>query len=396
MHLRFLPISTLLAFLALTSAVGIWFYASRPDTATEVSMVEAVQIVEDDDLIRTEQVLQGYPADAKLSEPLLLLRGYRALAADRPEDALRYFRYLKPEGDMRFCLLRCTGESLYKTGQLGEAEGCFQLILQELPTDPYAHRWMAAIHYDLGRMDASLLHLCQLSNLAPEDGRPHFMRGVIYHDFGQLSLALPALTTSLSLTKTSQEVTQVRTLLAQVQMELKDFSAAIVTLAGLPESVEKKAMLAECFWNQGKTEEASKLVSGVDSIGLPARGQLLQARISLESGDTEKSLSLLKSLILQDRSSEESEYLIAMVYQQRGEQQLYQEHLQRSEEIKALKTRLTELSSRAMAAQYDADVRLEMAAVCENLGMQRMADVWRQAAAACRSGGSLTQEIPAP
>jgi len=394
MPLRILPVTALLAFLLVTSSIGI-YVAWQTDAGVDVSTSEVVKIVESNDLIRAEILLRDYPADAKVTDSLVLLRGYRALAAGRPDDALRYFRYLKPEGELRASVLRCTGETLYKTGQLGEAEGCFRRILQESPTDPQAHRWMAAIHYDLGRMDASLLHLRQLSNLAPEDGRPHFMRGVIYHDFGQLSLALPALTTSLSLTKTSQEVTQVRTLLAQVQMELKDFSAAIVTLAGLPESVEKKAMLAECFWNQGKTEEASKLISGVDSIGLPARGQLLQARISLESGDTEESLSLLKSLILQDRSSEESEYLIAMVYQQRGEQQLYQEHLQRSEEIKALKTRLTELSSRAMAAQYDADVRLEMAAVCENLGMQRMADVWRQAAAACLSGGSPKQEVPA-
>jgi tetratricopeptide (TPR) repeat protein len=392
---RALFFAALLAFLALTFAIGI-YVACRTAAETAISLSEAVTVVESDDIRRAEVLLRDYPADAKVTDPLTLLRGYRALALGRPDDALRYFRYLKPEGELRASLLRCTGESLYKTGQLAEAEACFQSILQESPKDPRAHRWMAAIHYDLGRMDACLSHLRELSDLVPEDGRPHFMRGVIYHDFGQLSLALPALTSSLSLTKNPEELNQVRIRLAQVQMDLNDFSAAIVTLVDLPDSVEKKTMMAECFWNQGKTEEASKLISAADSIDLPARGQLLQARISLESGDTEKSLSTLKSLILEDRSSEEAEYLIAMVYQQRGEQQLYQQHLQRSEEIKALKTRLTELSSRAMAAQHDSDVRLEMAAVCDSLGMQRMANVWRQAAAACLSGGALNEEVPAP
>jgi hypothetical protein len=107
-------------------------------------------------------------------------------------------------------------------------------------------------------------------------------------------------------------------------------------------------------------------------------------------------VSLLKSLIDQDGSSEESEYLLAMAYQQRGDQALYQQHLRRSEEIKVLKTRLTELSSRAMAAQHDASVRLEMASVCEQLGMQRMADVWRQAADACLTASPLREEVPAP
>jgi len=392
---RILPATAVLLVLVVTFATGI-FIAAQNDAGVDISVAEVLKIVESNDLSRAEVLLRQIATDAKPTDALVLLRGYRALAADRPVDALRYFQYLKPEGDLRTCVLRCTGESLYKTGQLREAEGCFQQLLQESPANPQAHRWMAAIHYDLGRMDASLLHLRELSDLAPDDGRPHFMRGVIYHDFGQPALALPALTASLSLTKDPQELNKVRTQLAQVQMELKDFSAAILTLTEISDSAEKKAMLAECFWDQGKTQEASKLISEVDPNGLPARGKLLQARISLESGDTEKSLSLLKSLIVQDHSSEESEYLIAMVYQQRGEQPLYQEHLRRSEEIKALKTRLTELSSRAMAAQYDDDVRLEMADVCEQLGMQRMADVWRQAAAACLKGEALNQEAPSP
>jgi predicted Zn-dependent protease len=397
MEFRFFPRAALLTLVALTTSVGAWWLASLPVTQTDISLEEAVQIVDRNDLTHAEILLRGYPADAQPSQPLILLRGYRALAAGRPDDALKYFRYLKPEGEIRAVLLRCTGESLYKTGQLGEAERCFQLILLESPGDAQAHRWMAAIHYDLGRMDASLFHLRELSEHSPDDSRPHFMRGVIYHDFGQLNLALSAFNASLSLAGTPEQTSEIRLRLAQVQIESKDFASALLTLADLPDSLEKTTMVAECFWNQGRIEEASKLMSsGEESSAATPRGRLLQARIALESGDSNRSVSLLKSLIDQDGSSEESEYLLAMAYQQRGDQALYQQHLRRSEEIKVLKTRLTELSSRAMAAQHDASVRLEMASVCEQLGMQRMADVWRQAADACLTASPLREEVPAP
>jgi hypothetical protein len=65
--------------------------------------------------------------------------------------------------------------------------------------------------------------------------------------------------------------------------------------------------------------------------------------------------------------------------------------ISRSEEVKALKLKLTELSQLAMREAENADVREEMAVICENLGMKEMAQLWQTAAAACRA--SSPEEI---
>jgi Flp pilus assembly protein TadD len=46
-------------------------------------------------------------------------------------------------------------------------------------------------------------------------------------------------------------------------------------------------------------------------------------------------------------------------------------------------TRISELNQETSKRPWDASVRLQLAALCEKLGKREMAEMWRQAAAAC-------------
>ena len=93
---------------------------------------------------------------------------------------------------------------------------------------------------------------------------------------------------------------------------------------------------------------------------------------------------MLESLIASDPSEDEAEYLLALLFRQLKDESQYQVHLARSESIKALKTQLTELSQQAMHDPANAEVRDQLAALCDQLGLKPLAAVWRTAAASCR------------
>src|SRR5204863_9769317 len=70
----------------------------------------------------------------------------------------------------------------YHAGALIQARNCLQTLAEEQPHLPEPHRWLAAIHYDLGAMNDALGALDQLIRLRPDDFSPHHLLGQIFLD----------------------------------------------------------------------------------------------------------------------------------------------------------------------------------------------------------------------
>ncbi|MFT5093233.1 MAG: putative Zn-dependent protease [Porticoccaceae bacterium] len=323
---------------------------------------------------------------------LSVLIGVRHLVLNRPAPALEEFSAASPDGRLRLPLLIATGEALYRVGQLQGAERCLRQAVTEAPDNADVHRWLATIYYDQGRTDRMLYHLDTLSRVSPEDFRPHRMRGVVFQDLGNHQGAISAFQQAAALTANPVDLTEVLLPLALSQISLKEYQKAVQTLQRCQPTVAALSARADCAWNLGESEQAEKLLARAESTGpLQGAGKRLRTRMLLEQGTPEVAVSILKKLTAEDASDSEAEYLLALAYQQLGERSLSRQHLKRSEEVKALKLKLTELSQLAMREAKNADVREEMAVICENLGMKEMAQLWRTAAAACRA--SSPEEI---
>ncbi len=380
-------IKRLTLLLALIAATGFaWTYWLRSFNASSDSVsADALAAVQDRDTQRIQGAIRSLQNDPERRSEVTFLNGAQALFLNRPDLALREFSAVQPKDKLRIPLLILTGEALYQTGEFVDAERCLLQAVAEDPENPDAHRWLATVYYDLGTMNRALLHLETISRLAPDDFRPHRMRGVIYREFDQNDEALAAFLKALELAVKPEDLADIRLSLALVEITRKEFERALQSLQESPDSAAVLAARAECWWNLGDAKRAEEQLIRSEELGeVTASGQRLQARMLIEDQKADVAITILSDLLTNDPSDNEAEYLLATAYRLAGDNALSTQHLQKSESLKALKTKLTSLSQQAMDDPDDAGVRDELASVCESLGMSEMAAVWRTAAAACR------------
>ena len=221
--------------------------------------------------------------------------------------------------------------------------------------------------------------------MAPEDYRPHHMQGAIYRDFGEHPKAIIELSRAVELSAGLEIENEIRPLLAASQMSLKQFDAALLTLQECTATPVSLSLQADCLWQSGQSNAARERLQQAESLGeLPASGKRLKVRISIEMHDLTEARQQLESLIASDPGDDEAEYLLALLFRQLKEEPQSQHHLARSESIKSLKNQLTELSETAMKQPDNAEVRDQLAGLCDQLGLKPLAQVWRTAAASCR------------
>lgn len=345
------------------------------------------QAIEQRDTSRLTSVIDELEAAEATTEQLPLLRGARSLFSGVPTSALRHFAEVPPAGSHRQVLLMLTAEALHATGQLLEAEGCLRALLADSPDNANAHRRLAAIYFDLGSMNEALIHLEELSRLVPDDYRPYLMKGVIYLDYERLGEASIALSTALE--KSNDQAGPIQNSIVSKLVETwfrqNEYEAALRLLNKFEHP--DPTLKAECHWNLGQTELAREAMSQLitpDST-LPIRGRLLAARIHLEDNKPESAIPLLQMTVREQPWNNEAEYLLAMSWQLSGDQDKHMLHLNRSDEIKKAKSQLTELSNAAIQEPFNAEIRDQLAAICGDLGMEKMKRVWQSAARACRS-----------
>lgn len=374
--------------------LAIVFLRSGVDDSKDI-VDRSLMAIQRRDLDDIQAAIKEVQRDDGRQSELTVLLGVRYLVLDRPAAALDEFSTVSPTGRLRLPLLTATGEALYRVGQLQDAERCLRQAVMEAPDNEDVHRWLAIIYYDLGRTDGALYHLNTLSRVAPGDFRPHRMRGVIHQDLGNHQGAISAFQRAAALTANPVHLTEILLPLALSQMSLKKYQKAVQTLQRCQPTVAALSARADCAWNLGEPQQAEQLLARAESAGpLQGAGKRLRARMLLERGTPEVAVSILKKLTAEDAADSEAEYLLALAYQQLGERSLSRQHQKRSEEVKALKLKLTKLSQQAMHEPGSAVVREEMAVVCDNLGMKEMAQLWRTAAASCRAFSA--EEISTP
>lgn len=388
---RFLWLSILAVIIGVGGVFSLRFFGRSSETALSDALV-AVQIR---DVHGIQMALRTLETDEKKPSEVIFLKGARSLFLNRPDLALRDFAAIEPEGSIRIPLMVLTGESLYRTGKLQDAERCLLQAVAEDPQNADAHRWLATVYYDLGAMSKALFHLNAVSEIQPDDFRPHRMRGVIYREFGQNDDAVAAYSRAAELAKAPTDLSEVLVSIASVQITRKEFEAALQSLEKCKESSSVLAIRAECWWNLGDLSRADEALSRAAELGdVPANGLRLRARMFIENKDPADAISILTGLLRDDASDDEAEYLLAMAYRLQNQDELATQHLQKSEWIKSLKVELTTLSQRAMENPDDPVVRDELATVCDKLGLTEMARIWRTAAAACRQISSEKKESP--
>ena len=376
-------VATLLtASLLIAACAVLWVDHSSPShNETFVRAVESLNAGDSGPakhLLRTLQRIEGFEQHCEL------LHGGIALKAGHPNEALTCFARIRPEGDIEHPALLWTGEALYHTDQLSVSLSCFNRIIEQFPDNQAAIRWIAAINFDLCAMDDALRHLRRLVELNPNDFAAHRLMGTIYFDFEKWNEAADSFRLAYQRSHGHPLRQKLGCELARALLLHREYeeAAAVCTELNVDESV--LTIRAECSWIAGDPQDALKLLGQALEIA-PAshKANLLSGRIKLESGDPELAIANLKAAIQSDPFDFDAHFILTAAYRQLGQKEQAEKQFATQESVREFRVRMAELNSRAIKNPSDAEVRLELAELCRNIGHIKLARIWEKAAQAC-------------
>ena len=349
-------------------------------------VAEALQATGDGRFAEARRLIDRLSADRDAQPLARFARGVLLLRQGRPADALRELEAGPQGGAWSIEARLAEGEALYQLGRLNEALTRFQQALALDPDNAEAHRWCAAVYYDVGALAHAIDAMETVKELAPEDFRAHYMLGVIQLDFEHYELAAKHLRSALDREPPSAVRGEIALDLARALVKGHRYEDALEVLDETPDSVDARALRADCLFALGRIDDARSLVEDVLSASPDHRnGLLLRARLAALADDWDSARRDLKRILEQDPHDYESRYQLAEVYRATGETEHYQMHVEMMEKSRALFFRLAALNKEAAERPRDAEVRDELAEVCRRLGKNEMAEMWERAADACRA-----------
>ena len=266
-------------------------------------------------------------------------------------------------------------------------------MIAEFPDNVDAHRLLSAKYYDFGSLQLSMKHCQRISELAPQDPRPDRLMGLISKDFDKNELAVTHYTESLKRApgdSTFEQTSEVHVELAEVQIRLRNYAAALASLANLPAAdmapylvANARSYQAECHVALGEFDEAQQYIQQALSIDAQHEHALeMHGTLAMQSGQTEQALAILSQAATRHPGNDRILFKLSNVHRQLGNADQAATVLAQHEKIKALKIQYIEQNVMAAQVPTDANIRFELGKIAEQLYDMQAAGSWYQAALA--------------
>jgi tetratricopeptide (TPR) repeat protein len=274
------------------------------------------------------------------------------------------------------------GEVYLARQQPLRAEAIFRSILDRWPDEQKAHRWLAAIYYDLGHNNGVIEHLDRLEQLCPEDPKPRVLKAVIHMDSERYREAASSYQEALRCEPSDfnsrlgladalirqGEVTSAELHLAQCNQERLDDPEVLV-------------LRAECLRSKGALDEAAALLDQVLDVNEQhTRALLGRAKLHLEMRQPEAALTALQRILQADAYDWQAHYLSGLVHVRLGKTEQAEESFEKVRRSQDLMRQLHQLNEAAIARPNDPNIRHRLGQVCVELGKAELAEMWFRAA----------------
>jgi Flp pilus assembly protein TadD len=281
------------------------------------------------------------------------------------------------------------GKNLLAQQRLPEAYASFQEAVRLAPDLADAHRGLAAVTYDQGALIEAVRHLEQVAALDPADGRPYRMIGHICADLDKREEAVTAYRQALDRSLTGAARSEVHVELAEQLLKLGDAAAALALLPQpsdtAADSPQALAVRAEATWTTGKADEAVTLVeAGLERFADEPRLLSLLGRLRIDLGGYGDAVAPLEAAARLDRAELTTLQALATAYERLGRSEDAARVREQRSAVQQTLERMTSLTVAADAEPWNGDLRDELAVLCESIGRQDLATMWRHAAAVCR------------
>jgi tetratricopeptide (TPR) repeat protein len=376
-----------LCLCAVAVALTAW-HASRP----EVAFRQAIAALADGDLVVVRDTAERLRQVTGFEPHVHLLRGALLLRTGDAQTAISEFALTQPEGELRAPAFLLTAECLYQLGRLAESENLLKQLATESPENSDAHRWLGAIYFDLGAMDSAVTELEELARLEPNDFAPHRMLAIIYFDFEKDTEAIRHLRRALTCDPPQDIDVEMRHTLSHALTRQRNYTEALTELKQLPPTAANLALAAECHWELGVRDTAEEQLTAAKASNPDEQLVLrIEAKVLTEKKQTDAVLRPLRRLLEIDPHDFRTHYQLAQILRRLGQTEEADAQLERMEESKRLKEDFHKLNIEAIQKPRDADVRDNLAQACRTLGKPELAEMWEQAAEACRQKAEFSR-----
>jgi len=319
------------------------------------------------------------------TDQIQFLRGGLLLRTGDPRGAIAELVRVRSKGELGDQTLLLLCEAFYQLKQWNNVVSVGLDLLRRDPDLADAHRWLGATYFDLGDMNQAEFHLKELARLAPLDYSPHRLLGVMHKDFEQFQEAIVDFRRSLELRPPSAICGEVQVELAKALVQQNQFDEALRALEfeWPATAVEPHIVRAECLWTLDRRDEAKRELLASQKLS-PNDPQVLWmiVRMALDEERTPDALQTLQQIVDAEPTNHQALYEISLAYRRLGKEAEAEEFLERRNAARGLFERLVELNKQAIKEPHNADVRIDLANVCDQLGKKELAAVWRDAAAA--------------
>jgi len=372
-------------------AIAAWLF--WPVTTPDEHLQQGLQAVARQDWPEVLSAAGGLKGHVEFSAEEHLFRGIFLLKSGQPVRALREFSQFEPVGANRELALLSMGEAFYHLNRLQDARRLFVTLAAEQPGHLDTHRWLASIAYDLGDVNRAMDELDIVIRLAPEDYRPHLMKGEMLFDLERFSDAANEYSKAVVLPLPEAAKEDALLALGRSHLELREYSAALDALIRAPRRAGNLSLQAECHLSLGDAAAARDLLAEAQRLE-PEQVEMLRllGRMELDAGRLEPAVVALRKVLKQEPHDHESRHQLAQALRLSGQITEADAEAARSVRIIELKKTLSQFTLDAIAHPESSEVRQRMAAICDELEMPELAAMWRKAAAACRGAAA---ELPA-
>ena len=330
--------------------------------------------------LRTLRPLPEFSAHVKLLDA-----GVFRLAG-KPDDALRELYTIPHVEELTTHVLFQTAATLYDLKNFPQAEILFRTLVAEHPDTPDYRRWLGAIYFDIGAYDAAITELLVVADLAPDDYRPYRLLGLMHSDFSQFKEAISEYQMALDRNPPADIAATIRLKLAAALVEQREFDSALQILQESNGTTTGKVLMARCYWNKGEQQKAEHHLELARKMDADDRELLmLTAEMQTANGDASAAVKTMRHATTMYPMDAECRYSLALSLRDSGLADEAATEMKNWEERKQLATQLTELNIKAIQNPADTATRDQLAEVCERLGRNELAIMWRQAADALRA-----------
>jgi tetratricopeptide (TPR) repeat protein len=321
------------------------------------------------------------------------LKGWVELQSGNPKQALELALTAKDHPDIEVDARILAGQASYSMGAAGNAKLHWEDALALQPDSLTAHRWLGALYFDIGAMDNALIHLTTVSRLAPSDYRPDRFMGLINKDYERPELAIPHYIESLRRAPNQPEAEKVWMELAECQIKQHEYDAALKSLSNCPPSVRHSRLMARCYMNTGKLEEARQFAKNALAEQKSDLDTLqLNAEIALVDGDTNTAVELLRQGVALNPFNYGVRTQYAQVLGRLGNKTAYEEQNKIVEDLKVRWQKFSDLQIDAINRPTDAMIRYEIGILAQQLGMPKLAATWYKAALSINPGMGIASQ----